>query len=350
MNRDCGKYVGLIEDLIEEKLDLQKTAQAESHLLDCSECRNEHEFLRQEKEVLAHYLFEFEPPHNSWANFQPRLINENKPLSGDPIFPANPARQRKRIFAFYFSPVFAAAAVLLLFFGIVFVSWINATFEKTTDEYAAATKPENSQSPQINKSDKNPATAPQIQTAGSDDEVSKNKALPVGNVSLKAEDKFLARKKDFLNEPVKIKAKSVSSSGKKRKATETQSNTEELTATLQKRNLEIEVAGHIEKIELLLRSFRNAREIESDETFDVAYERIQARKLLEANAQLRRDAEAYRIAYGEELLNRVEPYLLEIANLGDNPAPDRVLEIRARVSSQNIIAGLQVYNSGVAAR
>ncbi len=118
---------------------------------------------------------------------------------------------------------------------------------------------------------------------------------------------------------------------------------EERLRISQSRNLEKEIAKQIEKIELLLRSFRNARTVDGGEVFDISYEKQRAKKLLEMNAQLKRIAENYGALYAEEILLQVEPYLLEISNLEINPSLNKVLDIKERVKSQNLIASLQAY-------
>ena len=100
-----------------------------------------------------------------------------------------------------------------------------------------------------------------------------------------------------------------------------------------------EVARHIERAQLLLRSFRNSRD------FDVAYEKRRSRTLLSQNAVLRRGAEAKGNMPVGELLGSVEPFLLDIANLPDKPNSDDVRSIKARMQKKEIIAALQIYSA-----
>lgn len=106
--------------------------------------------------------------------------------------------------------------------------------------------------------------------------------------------------------------------------------------------VDLEVARHIERAQLLLRSFRNARDTDD---FDVAYEKQRSRALLSQNAVLRRGAEAKGNLPVGELLGSVEPFLLDIANLPDNPNSDDVRSIKARMQKKEIIAALQIYSA-----
>ncbi|HLM62096.1 MAG TPA: hypothetical protein VK308_14920, partial [Pyrinomonadaceae bacterium] len=179
---------------------------------------------------------------------------------------------------------------------------------------------------------------------GRNETAPKNNEWVAGNQTLKARNNSpLASKKTFAAETVKIGRKVAFANEKKTSTIKTRPDEIEQSRFLRMKNLETEIAGQVERVEMLLRSFRNARAIENDATFDVEYERAQARQLLERNARLRRAAEDYGILYAEELLSRVEPLLLDIANLEAAPAPDKVRDIKERVGNQNIIASLQVY-------
>jgi hypothetical protein len=340
----CEKCFDLIESFIEGELDTRTAEQINLHVFACPKCLAEYEMQRREKEIYAQYLFDAEPPPGSWTNLQARLDAENGKATGETVIPVSLSPRRNYRFVFGFSPALTAA--VLLFIGVIGFVWLkNAPFEKNIDRDVAENQSGYSQaSPQSSEFERNSASDSQTKTVDSANNAAPNDDEPsVGNQSFKATDNSRIGKKQFVAETVKIERKTIFSSAERKPASEKRLNENQPQASRMK-NLEAEIAGQIEKVELLLRSFRNVRaKNESVEGFDVEYEKLQARKLLSKNAELRRDAETYGISYAEELLSRVEPYLLEIANLETNPATDKVLDIKERVSSQNIIASLQVY-------
>src|SRR5262249_16293860 len=81
--------------------------------------------------------------------------------------------------------------------------------------------------------------------------------------------------------------------------------------------VDAETARHIERAQVLLRSFRNTRDEGKQIDPEILYEKQQSRGLLSRNILLRRDAEAKGNMPVEELLGGLEPFLLDIANLSD---------------------------------
>jgi hypothetical protein len=105
---------------------------------------------------------------------------------------------------------------------------------------------------------------------------------------------------------------------------------------------EKEVARHVEQAQMLFRSIKNARS-ESGDTFNVAYEKKLSRRLLSENATLQLDAETRGDKDTKQVLDRIEPYLLDIANMHDNASREEVRSMRERIDRKEIIAALQVY-------
>lgn len=346
MKGSCEKYFALIEGFVEGELDAPAAEQINSHLFACRECLAEYEMQRREKEIYAQYLFDAAPPPDSWTNLQARLEAENGKAAGETVIPVNFPPRRNYGFAFGFSPALAAAAAVLLFICVAGFVWLkNAPFEKTGERDVAENRSGDLQaSTPSSEFARNPAAdSPPKNVDGANAAAAKDDEPAARIQSFKTAGNSRAGKKQFAAETLKIERKTISSSAGRKSASEKRLSEKQRLAS-QMETLEAEIAGQIEKVELLLRSFRNARaENESVEGFDVEYEKLQARKLLGKNVRLRRDAEIYGISYAEELLSRVEPYLLEIANLETNPATDKVLDIKQRVSNQNIIASLQVY-------
>jgi hypothetical protein len=104
-----------------------------------------------------------------------------------------------------------------------------------------------------------------------------------------------------------------------------------------------ELARHVEQAQMLLRSFKNARPSDDGRTINVAYEKSLSRKLLAENSTLQLDAETRYDRDTKQVLDRIEPYLLDIANMRDNPSREEVRSISERIDRKEIIAALQVY-------
>ena len=103
-----------------------------------------------------------------------------------------------------------------------------------------------------------------------------------------------------------------------------------------------EVARHVEQTQMLLRSIKNAR-ADRGGAADVAYEKGLSRKLLAENATLQLEADVKGDKGTRQVLDTIEPFLLDIANMRENPSRDEVRSIRERVRKNEIVAALQVY-------
>src|SRR5215207_1599268 len=105
---------------------------------------------------------------------------------------------------------------------------------------------------------------------------------------------------------------------------------------------EKDVARHVERAQMLLRSIKNVRASDAGAP-DIAYEKGLSRKLLAENATLQLEAEVRGDKQTKQVLDRIEPFLLEIANMGEKPSREEVRSIRERVRSNEIVAALEVY-------
>ncbi len=108
----------------------------------------------------------------------------------------------------------------------------------------------------------------------------------------------------------------------------------------------LDAARHAEQAQMLLRSFRNARLADGG----LAYERARSKKLLYRNIVLRREAATKRDAVVTQALDRLEPILLDIANLPDDPAEEDVNSIRERMRKKNIVVLLQASTANAVTR
>jgi hypothetical protein len=109
--------------------------------------------------------------------------------------------------------------------------------------------------------------------------------------------------------------------------------------------VDVATAEHIEQAEMLLRSFRNASAEDDDDALaEVAFDSRQSRELLDRNALLRRTAGAKKNLPVNQLLGDLEPFLMDIANLGDKPSRDDVREIQGRLEQREMVSSLEAYS------
>ena len=115
-------------------------------------------------------------------------------------------------------------------------------------------------------------------------------------------------------------------------------------------NVEVELmtARHLEQSELLLRAFRNVRPAKGGQTPDVQYEKERAQKLLYQNMLVRREADAKGDVQVSDLLDSLEPILLDIANLRSKPRNEDVVAIKERVERKSLVPLLQINSAAVA--
>jgi hypothetical protein len=118
-----------------------------------------------------------------------------------------------------------------------------------------------------------------------------------------------------------------------------------LTSAGRSPNMSADVAQHLERAQLLLLSLKNAQEAETGRAIDVGYEKGLSRRLLTRNVLLRREAESKSNLPLEELLDSIEPVLVEVANLPEQVAPSEVLSIGERIRRKGFVALLQAYTN-----
>jgi hypothetical protein len=105
---------------------------------------------------------------------------------------------------------------------------------------------------------------------------------------------------------------------------------------------DFETTRHLEKAQVLLRSFENASSLSAK---DLAYDKRVSNDLLLRNILLRREAEGSENAPAKSLLGSLEPFLLDIANLPASPAPGDLASVKRRIRKSEIVVALQVYST-----
>jgi hypothetical protein len=333
---NCEKYINLINDLVEGELDSRTAKQVNLHIFSCQNCEAEFEMLINEKEMYSHFLFEVEPPKYLQEKFQAKLEAENQEKTTS----ANVAFNFNDWFSSLFLKPVLVAVIVLIVFGFGYF-WLNISTRNI--EKIVVSQPQDSiQSSPVNAEKKDFIGNKSIIALP---EIANVKAIRKRNVKKEIEQiSFIETKTTIVSaNSASIKKPIIRKNKPQNLFDSPKINSEEIAKFREIQTFESETAKQMEKVEMLLRAFRNVRYVEGSMEYDVAFEKQQASKLLAKNVQLRQQSENFGTSMMSEILSKVEPYLLDISNLDANPTEEEVLEIKQRVKNQNIIVSLQSF-------
>jgi hypothetical protein len=350
----CEECLPRIEEYVDGELDGRKRERMAAHLAVCAKCESEFAELRRDAEIYAHYRREVEVTPTQWEIVRARIEQEKEAAPGKPRTSLR-AWLRDLFGSRRFRPGLVAALLLISIGIIAGILYLNSRSHQTElavrpekrDEAqptasAGETSPsvEDKNESQTIAADKDPAkNNPDRQTqtvvanapAYTAAEAAKKKntlAATLPRSEKRSPGQLVPDEPSPLVEAVADRDQSLT--GTRRSAQEPAGN------------FDFEIARHAERAELLLRSFRNVRLPAQARVLDVSYEKESARKLLYQNIALRRDASERGDQPTAELLNKLEPILLDIANLPGRAGTRDVRAVEEHMERQEIVATLQV--------
>lgn len=302
----CEVCLPLLEEYIDGELREAGAAPVSAHLITCAGCAAEFEALTAEREIYARYDRELVIAPTMWNEIAAHTIEAGRAIDTGPRF------RLREWFALPSLGWSLAAAMAILVFAAAMGTVYFRTPQSPPEQQANAGG--HGPKPIEIEEKKQPAVIPQLPAI-------RNNKPSQG--------------------PVRAVAASTAKQSRKPVAAD-QSDvlfSDVAYSTVEERDTQ----QHIEQAQNLLRSVRNIEISEDDTEIDVSYEKALSRRLLNKNIVLRRDAEMSGKFPVKTLLSDLEPFLIDIANLPDNPAPDDLRVLKERVLKTEIVAALQGY-------
>ena len=332
---NCNECLLIIEEYVEDSLDPQTFKQAARHVAACGACRTVYEELKSEQAVYSRYLLKIKEKPESWDAVRAEIRKGNSAAAANAG--AVGAGFYERFSAVFFrQPLFGAMAVLILVIGIGFGLWYSTIVRKNESlpDLASSSNRESDLSLNEKKDDR----------TFSDNSITKN----MKGKSTKDGSQILKENKGR-NDKNKLTAYAVRPGNEKKQA--------KSVATVPTNKInessvsfdfsEVAFNRHIEKCEMVLRSFRNAV-LETDESgFDISYERRLSKELLNNTARFRREAQSQGNLPVEKLLVGLEAILGDITKLPEKANFSDAKLIKGQIRESGIIAKLQVQSSAV---
>ena len=295
-----------ISSLIDGELSPVQAREVERHLLTCSEC----ELLRADFLSLRSQLTSFE------TSLEPQVQNRalKKILAG-------PRRAPARRLQWSFGAPALGFAMLLIVAGIIgFLAYQNSTKQREQKEVAVVQTP-------------SPVPAASVEPSRSPEVKESPEPQPSPNKGSSEEKSSRPAKRPIVREP---------------KPGEQFAAIPAIPERVRAADAETMTAMHFETSERLLLAFKNVRLDDPGAAQEVGYERKRAKQLVYQNMLLKREADAAGDVQISSLLENLEPILIDIANLPDQPDQNAVRAIRERVERKNIVGLLRVNSTALA--
>jgi len=322
----CEECQLLIEEFFDGELNSQKSASVSAHVSGCSECSEILEDLRYEQDVIFAAANVPEPSPEFWQRVQAGIdsekLNKSKPLIRG--FSARIGSFLPSILSPAFEPPFA-----LLVLSIVPAPVL------------------------IKRNERSSLPPPQAVLSVKEQDVAVAVPLPANSPVLPVEQKGRIPDSTIQSPSGAVSAEANSRRESHRRPLKPRIlPSDPDAATVQRQQAEVvfqpasfgsddpETSRHIERVQLLMRSFRNSQLL--DNKSELAFEKMLARDLLNQNIFLRRASELSGDLTTVELLNSVEPLLLDIANLDQRPSKGDVSLIKNRIKKEDVVAALQI--------
>lgn len=311
----CEVCLQLLEEYIDGELAEPEAARLAAHLIICAGCADAFEALTAEQKLYSRYDRELAIAPAMWNEIAARTVTAIKSDSRVRFsewlalprlkWQGRPASVR----------AFAGAMAVLLLALVIGIVYLRAQKQPTTpEETVKVNEPKPSQGQQnpadVKTTNSNPSPDNLVIAKNRNSSTSRGKP---SSISTASKNRGAAEESDVLFSDVAYSA-------------------------IEERDTQ----RHIEQSQNLLRAVRNIQ-AGADDEIDVSFEKALARRLLNENVVLRRDAEMRGKFPAKMLLSDLEPFLIDIANLPDKPVPDDLRVLKERVLKTEIVAALQGY-------
>ena len=325
----CEACLNQLEEYVDGELARRDAEAISAHLITCANCSGALDQLTAEQEVYARYDRELEISPSLWNGIEARIARENGPVVSTSRF-----NLRELFFGLLAGSRigfgFAGATVVLIAAIVIGVAYIRTRKQTVNSNEVAAGKLVDSKAevPQDVKKPPSPGSTAEPKDGNKKEpNKSQNEQKEKRNDSA---PRRLVPREGIANAMPKTKAKAAD-------------QPDVFYSAIAYSGEDIETQKHIERVQMLLRSIRNAEISSDDDAVDVSYEKALSRRLLSDNIVLRRDAETNGNFPVKTLLSDLEPFLIDIANLQDRSTPDELRAIKDRVRKTEIVATLQSY-------